>query len=199
MRNFSRLLIITILFAICFTGCSLTNDVSSWITAPEIGSIFTFRTVAKWTDANSEFETFSLETADIYTDDTIQYAKFINTTTNEESFYITDNENEEMYISTDNEIDESDFLILKSPVEAQSEWEHGTGEYQIVETDKSVLMGNSTERIRDVVEISAQFNNTAGTEIVIQWSVQYGLVNWEEEYDSEHYLISYTKSLISVE
>jgi len=167
--NIRRFLYI-VLFSLFFSGCGWLwpwkTDVSSWFSTPDVGSVYTYQVVTVYQDTSETSETITLEVVDAYSSGDLDYVKFLNTQTEESIFYIVDNAAEELYYSRDASIDESDYLVLKAPVEERAEWVFETGSYEISLVNGSESFGDG--RVRDVIEVEASFDDVEAADLVIR-------------------------------
>jgi hypothetical protein len=105
--------------------------------------------------------------------------------------------NDAVYESTDSTIDDGDILVLLAPVDEGERWSHGDGDYTIsrISSSRSTEVGEAT----DVVQVSFDYDGISNVELMLEWAPAFGLLYYEEDYDSgTSYISEYVRELTGI-
>ncbi len=183
-------------------GCSLLGPrpgmITQWLKIPTPGTLYTYTITTTWHDTSVSTETreYIVERVEERDDETT-VVKFTDQDRLTSFFWIVDDTGDSIYESMDTVIDESDLLVLTAPVEEGADWSHGDGNYTIhrISSSRDTEVGKA----RNVVEIQLDYDGITNVELTVEWSPKFGLLTYEEDYDTGTSFISrYLRELTEV-
>ncbi len=201
MRTVNRASTVLLLFIVLLLhGCSLfgprEDKIADWIKIPDPGTVYNYDVVTTWFDGGETENTDTFKIAAVEEIEPLTKIKLINPETSESCFYIINNENGYLLKSDDAEIGDDDTMLLKIPVAERANWEHGSAYYKIDKINQETTLND--KKIKDCVIIEMFPDDHPNIDITITWSIEYGLIEWMEEYDADSsYIKEYSSSLVS--
>jgi hypothetical protein len=166
---------------------------------PEPGTVYTYAVTTRWHDSSISESTSSYIIERVEErDDNSAIVKLTDLAQDTSFYWILDRATSAIYQSRDPFVDQDDLQLLLEPVKERERWEYGPTEYEIDEINavKSAEIGEA----HDVVELLVEHDDFGGLEISVEWSPEYGVLLYSEEYASYagSYIDEMTRELTSV-
>ena len=188
------------------TSCSLFGPspgrITQWFALPAPGSTYTYTISTIWHDlsVSSETRDYLVERVE-ERDDGSTLVKFADAQRLTSFYWIVSEPVDAIYESLDTTVDDSDLLILLAPVKEGTEWTYGSGEDEADYEISSIRSRDATEvgDLRDVVEVTCEYDAVPGMELTVMWAPAVGLVLYEENYDAgASYIRRYQRELTAI-